>query len=664
MSARIQKSVWKNIQQFFWNYKLLLFAMLIVLAGNFFVIKKDYTIFGLPPSRSQEAVFVTQTQSIKTPVFPLSKQLRGFSLHIANAYNASQSDSTDIVFYKGDTPLTHVSFSNALDEEEETFSKETNYYVELDRAIPVHDGEAYFIEVTSNVAENSNAIAVFLDTSGNIAAQFSYIWFSKRVLNIAYSLIGLIIVLFVYCMSTRKKPLLKKRSGPKAEDFFLYASIPLCIVFTFIFPPFRTPDEQNHFLRAYGILKGFFIVPESGAIPGPAHLFPISPECTNPFTAWIYGGLPHDAAATDLYDCVNMALYNPISYIFQTVGMALASLFTKNTYILLYAGRLCNAAGATALLYAAITYIPFAKGLLIFISLLPMNIQERASLSSDAITYASIILLVSYCLSLRFKKERTVLTTRELVLLYALTILVASCKVVYFIFGAAVLLIPRECFKSKKSAALHTSILLALAVMFAFAWFGIANAYLKYTHGGVNSSEKIRFLLTHPLGFVKIVLRTVGNKLNDYLDQAVGKYLGSMDIAIDGILIKIIYVLLFLIITVTFFEKSVYETYNPLAGGTLLLICFLNIALIFASLFVQWTTGDPYRITGISGVQGRYFLPASPFLIISCLSLFKKRDIRITPPPSYRSLFATNYMLVSMNIIIALRVWCSYALMK
>lgn len=65
-----------------------------------------------------------------------------------------------------------------------------------------------------------------------------------------------------------------------------------------------------------------------------------------------------------IHNNVNMALYSPISYIFQVLGIGIADLFCNNTYIMVLAGSVTNIAGCTILIYYAIKFIPYGKGAL------------------------------------------------------------------------------------------------------------------------------------------------------------------------------------------------------------------------------------------------------------------------------------------------------------
>ena len=49
------------------------------------------------------------------------------------------------------------------------------------------------------------------------------------------------------------------------------------------------------------------------------------------------------------------------------------------------------------------------------------------------------------------------------------------------------------------------------------------------------------------------------------------------------------------------------------------MLCLANVLLIYTSLYVQWTpaSNGVSQITEIIGIQGRYFLPILPIMMVS-----------------------------------------------
>lgn len=144
------------------------------------------------------------------------------------------------------------------------------------------------------------------------------------------------------------------------------------------------PDEVNHYVCAYGIVHGYLLSPEGGNMPIPDNLIPYEWYTYTPYILFHHFKMNINSLDSIIHNNVNMALYSPISYIFQVLGIGIADLFCNNTYILVLAGSVTNIAGCTILIYYAIKFVPYGKGVIAFISLLPMALQERASLSVDA----------------------------------------------------------------------------------------------------------------------------------------------------------------------------------------------------------------------------------------------------------------------------------------
>ncbi len=177
----------------------------------------------------------------------------------------------------------------------------------------------------------------------------------------------------VICLICQKK----KECFSKPENLFLLLSLVLCPLYLFCVPVFQVPDEVNHYVRAYGIVHGYLLSPEGGNIPVPENLVPYEWYTYTPFIMLKHFNMQIDPAASIMHNNVNMALYSPVSYVFQVLGIGAADFVSDNTYLLVMAGSIANMAGCTLLLYYAVKYIPYGKEVLAFISLLPMALQER-----------------------------------------------------------------------------------------------------------------------------------------------------------------------------------------------------------------------------------------------------------------------------------------------
>ena len=506
--------------------------------------------------------------------------------------------------------------------------------------VKIDTGKEYTIRISSDVQEDSRAFAFRLDKDGTIWNRMTYLLLgvSTRKRVFAWSAF---ILLVVVCLLRQKKG----EFFSKPENLFLLLSLILCPLYLFCVPVFQVPDEVNHYVRAYGIVHGYFLSPEGGNIPIPDNLIPYEWYTYSPFILWKHFNMQINPAGSIMHNNVNMALYSPVSYVFQVLGIGIADLFCNNTYLLVLAGSIANMAGCTLLLYYGVKYIPYGKEVIVFISLLPMALQERASLSVDAITYAAVVAGLSFCLYMRSRKTK--MNWREMMVMFMLIALVSSCKVVYFPASFLILLIPREGFGSKKKEWLLKAAGMVEIAVCSMGWLLIAKNYLGNTRAGGDIAEKIQFILKNPGRYLYILDKMFWKNEEGFIGEMLGSKLGSLNITVNGILILFIVMLFY---KIYYREKAKRERADYLAEAVMVVVSLSIVLLIATSLYMQWTdiAASTYSIEGL---QGRYFLPILPLLCCGFLSMEKNGQTDVQGCSSgLIGLYVIN-LLVLMDVI-------------
>ena len=202
---------------------------------------------------------------------------------------------------------------------------------------------------------------------------------------------------------------------------------------------------------------------------------------------------------------------------------------------------------------------------------------------------------------MRYEKK-DLMSKKEFAFLVVLNVFMSMLKIVYLPICFLIFLIPHERFSSKKSKNIKLLIILVGVIVINLLWLSYSSKFLFETNPGVNSTEQVKFVLTSPFAYSKILFRTITTEFYIYLMNGLGAYLGWLNIAVSQFYIFIYFIMLVFIIIVDQNKKRLkeYERWW---------IAFLTvgvIALIFTSLYVQWT---PVQNEVINGIQGRYFLP-------------------------------------------------------
>ena len=119
--------------------------------------------------------------------------------------------------------------------------------------------------------------------------------------------------------------------------------------------------------------------------------------------------------------------------------------------------------------------------------------------------------------------------------------------------------------------------------------------------------------------FYLISIRTIFTNGASWIQSMFGASLGALNIPVNW---SVWIVYLILIVAIVARYKLQYEL--KLADNIICLLIFLSgSALIFASLYVQWTA---YQNPIIDGIQGRYFIPLLIFLFLPLVSFNNEKS--------------------------------------
>ena len=165
-------------------------------------------------------------------------------------------------------------------------------------------------------------------------------------------------------------------------------------------------------------------------------------------------------------------------------------------------------------------------------------------------------------------------------------------------------LIPKERFKSRKNYWFHVVCAGAVILILSFGWLAIASRYLCESQPGVDTAAQLVGILKDPAAFVLTFVRSLDNFGVTYLTEMIGSNLGWLNIPVCALL-AMGYLLILVLQVSGNDDMSGIRLDLPvksILGGVSLLV----FALIFVTLYGQWTA---YGYDKILGVQGRYFLP-------------------------------------------------------
>lgn len=420
---------------------------------------------------------------------------------------------------------------------------------------------------------------------------------------------------------------------------FLFFAVIAGGLLIFINPPFETPDEGSHFRRAYQISQLKILAEKKeGSIGGmlPKSIGPLesyfrttSNNKNNIITLADIKDKTHISIdnQAEFNAFPNTALYSPIPYLPQAIGISIARLFTNSTLWIFYFGRIFNLLFYLAIVFFAIKTTPILKWIFVMLALMPMSIFLGASLSPDALTIALSFLLIAYVLKLSLDAKK--IEKNNFAALLLLAIALTLCKTAYTLLPFIILIIPKDKFQTIKQSYLCKAIIIAGILLFGVGWYLIASKFYIPLKAGVNPTEQMALILSHPLFYGKFLIYYVIKWLSDFPSQSIIGVMGWLDTTLP---LWVISSYKLVLLAVFLFEEKVLKlpSFSKIVS---FLILSATTILITLTMYLTWS-GVGSDI--IEGLQGRYFIPLLTLLFISCYGDYtktsKKLDLRILVP--------------------------------
>lgn len=446
------------------------------------------------------------------------------------------------------------------------------------------------------------------------------------------------------------------------------------ILFLLITPPFQAADEYNHYYRSFQISEGQIIAQKHQNQVGgflPKNLvtttekvsvgIPFNPEGKQkPENIFSLLNLPLESNNRVFVAFPNTAVYSPIPYLPQIIGITLGKLIGLSPILLMYVGRVCNLLGWLVLGYFAIKVTPICKWTFFLLALTPMSLFQAASLSADAVTNGVSFLLIATFLQVALEPRASDWNQeveeinspsqkypKKIFIIFLLSVLLALSKQAYFPLVGLFLLIPVEKIGSRKKYIGIFALLCLASVLAILSWSLISKGTYTTLVPDVAPGKQIQFILTHPFDLIGVILRTFLNDGIEYISQFIGK-LGWLDTKLPPLFILSYLVMLVFSVNTGVVQsrnvkvahrrkdaqaasrrvdtKVIREDHSSLSGQTykdilisarqkriLLLILILNVILIATILYISWTPVGKERVLGL---QGRYFIPIAPILFL------------------------------------------------
>lgn len=410
------------------------------------------------------------------------------------------------------------------------------------------------------------------------------------------------------------------------NEAFIPLALALGLTFNFVIMVNGVPDEPTHIDTAYKYSD--MILFTNTGVEGTIYKRQCDIEMTDMLVNGVesnsyYQLLHHFFEIPENTELVSVTYQDAghivpgIVYIPAAIGISLGRLLGLSALFTLSLGRIINLITFVLLIQIAIRLIPYGKNMLASVMLLPISLQQAASLSYDAVINGVLILFIALCFNLAYTQE---IRKRKLVLLAALAIFVAMTKGgVYLPLCLLIILIycknrkaspqPRKI--SPKSLVLALCIAGILVVVLLIKYSPLFAQLLENVSSQSGDSDayySISFFIRHPAQLLYLCWNTFIKLGSDHMRGLLGGMLGWLDFKINWIYLIILYDGLLLLSNV---EDDRYS-------GTVrdkLFLAFVSassVALIALSMIVSFTSS---QLKYIDGLQGRYYLVLFPLLL-------------------------------------------------
>lgn len=371
----------------------------------------------------------------------------------------------------------------------------------------------------------------------------------------------------------------------RPELIFLIYGFVFGVLFMFLTPPFKVPDEHAHFHRAIETANGVFynrVPPKMSEYDKIVQRLPEYKVLVKEYTHKLH----------------QVSGYSSIMYLASALGVKVGALF-KNAYLMFYLARFFNLLVWIVLTYFSIKITPVFKWQFLLFALLPMSVYEGMSVSADSFVNSFAFLFFAYMFKLIYEKKQK-LSGAE-ISLYTVFSILASLLKGCFIYPAFLIFLTKD-----KRKYLTGIIVIFVSALIGEAW--AAHNYVMVAPE-VDSELQRMILYTTPVSVLTLIFKSIFLNSLYWIKGAIG-ILGWLDVRFDEsvyTIILIIYAMSFLLIPS---EKKVEKSYRLFSFSVFL----IYLVVVCAALFCTW---NPVWTTKIVGFQGRYLISVFPLLFMS-----------------------------------------------
>lgn len=391
-----------------------------------------------------------------------------------------------------------------------------------------------------------------------------------------------------------------------------------------VLPPWSAPDEPSHFLTAYRFSDELLGVKNKNMKDG---VVPVRNDDNNDILGqsinrstylYVSHGLGKRTSYTKVdqtsYHGVAMVNVSPIAYAPQFIGLSLGRLLKLNYISILFLASYGSLIYFAIMMYIALCIIPTGKEMMIVLAGLPMIMQQATAISYDITVIGMAYVSIAFILKLALEDRQ--LGIKDLILLSVMLFILGPCKFVYFTIAFLTLIIHGKNFRNRWQMIYIKVVVPVVTFILAFAQnmktIGKTAGKTNWLDYANEEGYSVDYIKTHIPHMISLAFNTIHDHLSMYLDSTLGVNLGWFNIPIHT---TYIYAILVLLVLSLFVKQKISITGRTAVACEV--IFFATAGIVILSMLMSWT---PLSSHAIEGVQGRYFLPVLPLMLLPLLS--------------------------------------------
>ena len=438
------------------------------------------------------------------------------------------------------------------------------------------------------------------------------------------------------------KPLSKYLSGDSIIKAYPWIALVMGLVYLFSTPPIQSPDEQNHFYKAWHVSDGHLYAEKTsdnrlgGILPVSLQTF-TDPylqyihcdTCIITFSDWVSGfNLPIEENKSTFIDFANTGFYFPFNYVFSALAIKITRWINASVATSFYVARIFNLLAWIGLTHWALHILPWGRLFFVIIWLLPSSLAFHISLNQDVFIHGLGFLLISW--TLRWISRDSIITNKELMFFGLGLSILTLMKPTLIPLG----LIPSFWMLRKGGRQMLRFSLMFIAPLICF--FTVTSqssadfiAFDQYhpdfretqtLNPGVNPQEQLIYVLQHPLKIIWIFIVSFAKNAPSIMAHYTAKFGWLHNYPPSIIIIGLIGIIGYLQ------QKDIPPIDSSLRMGLIASVLVLLMGFS-VTMYMLWV---PVGHPDLWNLQARYFFLIAPlaFIALPKLSFLSKFNVK------------------------------------